>query len=350
MVYTLQIRKEIDVALLDGLVNELVKANGKDLFIEINSMGGDPNAGIAIFSEIRRYAAKHDAHITTRAAGYVASTATLPFLAGDRRIVNEFLQPFIHEPYYAWNEAETANDFKKGFEDLEQTKQSMADFYSRNTLMTKEQALDIMAADTWMNPQECIDLGFATEIEVLSRKQAKLAASIFNLNNKQMSKEEKSPWWVRFSAMASAQKKKAELTLTGVAEETVVFPELDDEATPSVGDAVVVNDDANFSGSVETPEYLIVAADGVVTELVDKNEIDPEEVIEELMSIIEEKDATIATMKADLDKTKRLYNAIGGKEKPSIERGKKEKEDTEGKNPKVSAAFEKIKNRKNTKK
>src|SRR5690554_5369702 len=94
---------------VDALERELSAAKGSDLFIEIDSVGGNVHTGLALFVELRRYAKENNATITTRSSCYVASIATAVFLAGDVRIVNEFMQPFIHEPYIGYSDAQTAD-------------------------------------------------------------------------------------------------------------------------------------------------------------------------------------------------------------------------------------------------
>lgn len=310
---------------VEALERELSAANGDDLFIEIDSVGGNVHTGLALFVELRRYAKENNATITTRSSGYVASIATAVFLAGDVRIVNEFMQPFIHEPYIGYSDAQTADEFKKNARNLEDTKNIMADFYSKNTLMTKEQALDIMANDTWLSADECLALGFATEIEELSKTAAKMVAKLkLNVNQKEkkMSKQKKA-WWTRFAMLKETPK--AELELAGVDGDAIVFPELEEDDAPSEGARVTVGDDANYTGEAETEGYIFVIEDGVLVSFVDKTEIVESEVIEDLLDIIDEKDKQLQEANAELTKVKKLYNSLGKEAKdPAPRSGKKE--------------------------
>ena len=120
--YAFTIRGEIDAFYgynLKNLTEELDKAGGKPLFIDIDSVGGCIVTGMAMFAALRRYAEENNVEVTTRSAGFVASIATAIFLAGDRRIVNEFMQPFVHEPQLYWSEATDADSYRKEAEDLE---------------------------------------------------------------------------------------------------------------------------------------------------------------------------------------------------------------------------------------
>lgn len=329
---------------IEQLEYELSKANGDDLFIDIDSVGGCVHTGINIYTHLRRYAKENNATITTRSSGFVASIATVIFLSGDNRIVNEFMQPFVHEPLFVWSEATTADEFRKEAEELEKTRNLLADFYEANTLMTKADALTLMANDTWLSADECLRLGFATEIERLSRNQAQLVAQfknkLINKNDRKMSKNKKS--W--FERLANIQRKAvAQLELADVNGEPIVFPELEPESTPAVGDAVVVNGDANYTGAVETEEFAFTVENGTVTELVDKKEIEDNPIIQELVEIIEEKEEEIERLENSLKEANRLRNVIAGREPKVFRNGK----DTEQVTDKATAAIARIKNRKN---
>lgn len=322
---------------------ELSKANGSDLFIDIDSVGGCVYTGINIYTQLRRYAKENNATITTRSSGFVASIATVIFLAGDNRIVNEFMQPFVHEPKLTWSEATTADEFRKESDELEKKRNLLAEFYEANTLMTKSQALELMANDTWLSADECLELGFATEIERLSRKQAQMVAQFKNRltkTNVKMSKNKKS--W--FERLANIQRKAvAQLELADVNGEPIVFPELEPESTPAVGDAVVVNGDANYTGAVETEEFAFTVENGTVTELVDKKAIEDDPIIQELIEIIEEKEEEIERLENSLKEANRLRNVIAGREPKATRNGK----DAEQVTDRASAAISRIKNRKN---
>lgn len=324
------------------LDEQLKLAKGRDLFIDIDSIGGCLNTGIALFTNIRRYAKENNAHVTTRTAGFVASIATAPYLAGDTRIVNEFMQPFVHEPMFTWTDSVNADQFRKDAEDLDKTRSMIADFYQANTGMSREQALDLMANDTWISANECIALGFSTEIEKLSRNNAKIVASLkskLTLNKNKMSKQ-KTSWFERLANIKRSAK--AQLELAGVNGDPIVFPELEADAVPSVGDSVTVNGDAAYTGAAETDQYVLTVDAGVVSEIIDKAEIEDDELVQELIEIIEEKDAEIEQLQASLAKAKKLSNIIAGKDPEKKRNGKNEKPVSNS----AQTAFHRIKNRK----
>lgn len=153
----------------DGYVNskdvidQLAKANGQDICVRINSVGGDVYEGFAIYAELRRYAKKHGATITTRAEGMCASIATIFFLAGDTRVVNSHTEPFIHNAWcYAVGDADT---IQKTVDDLKNWTSKIAKHYADHTDLTEEQALALMAAETFIGAEDCVKYRFAHEIE-----------------------------------------------------------------------------------------------------------------------------------------------------------------------------------------
>lgn len=160
-----------------GLVdvqNQLAQAEGKDLKVRINSIGGDVSEGFAIYSELRRYAKENNTRITTIAEGRCASIATVIFLAGDERIVSKYVEPFVH---YAWTEMSgSADDFRNVANDLERINRQIAKHYADHTLLNERQALDLMGKDTSLTPEECVQLRFATKIEEVSRPKALIKA------------------------------------------------------------------------------------------------------------------------------------------------------------------------------
>lgn len=328
--------------------NELKNAKGEDLIIDIDSVGGCVHSGISIYSKIRRYAKENDATITTRTDGFVASIATIIFLAGDKRVVNEFMQPFVHEPWM-WIDSNTVDEAKKDVESLEVTRNILADFYSKHTTLSIDEALLLMKNDTWMDAEYCLSVGFATEIEELSNKDYKLVASLRSKLNKKEMKKNNQNWFNKVANILTNHKTKAQLELADVAGNSVVFPELEEGDVPKEGDKITVGEDANYTGAVETDDYVIETADGLVVTVVDKNETDKDEVISDLVEIIESLEGEVASAKADLKAKNALIASMKSNGNPS---DKKERKDY--KNPKdesnVSASIAKILERNKNKK
>src|SRR5690554_3731948 len=332
-----------DAFSLQDLNFHLQQANGEDLYIDINSIGGDLHTGVSIFTNLLRYAETNNAHITTRANGFVASIATVIFLAGNKRIVNEYMQPFIHEPlFFGGTGSQTTKEIQEDVVALQKARDLMADLYSEFVGIDKSKALELMANNTWLTANECLELGFATEIEKLKRSDMRIVASLKSkLINKYAKMSKKQSTWQRLAALLKTTS--AQLELADVSGNPVIFPELEEGDTPKEGDKITVDGDAAFSGEVETEQYHIVAIEGVVESVIDKTEVNEEEIIEELLDIIDEQAKELEDVEAKLAKMQKLHKAIGKKVERPERRGKGE--DGEPSN-KALDAINKFKNKK----
>jgi ATP-dependent protease ClpP protease subunit/regulator of replication initiation timing len=163
---------------LDAIPNDSEK---KTILVRINSEGGDVDTGFAIYSALRRKASEGFT-IKTRMDGIAASIATVVFLAGDARIGNEYIDPFIHNAW-TWGQGD-AEDFEKVAEKLQRTNERIAKFYAEHTSLTEEKALEMMQNDTSIDASEIVSLGFATELEELLRPAAlKKVYNKYSLSN-----------------------------------------------------------------------------------------------------------------------------------------------------------------------
>lgn len=326
--------------------SELITANGEDLLIDIDSIGGCVHSGISIYTKIKRYAKLHNAHVTTRSDGFVASIATIIFLAGDSRIVNEFMQPFVHEPWM-WTDATTADDIINEGVGLNNTRKMIAEFYSKHTNISVDEALSLMKNNTWMSADYCLEIGFATEIERLSDADYKIVAKFknnINQKTKKMSKN-KPNWFARAAKILSNHK--AALELSDVAGKAIVFPNLETGDVPKKGDAVTVGEDSNFTGVVETDDYVLDVVDGVLASVVDKNEVDKDEVIEGLLEIIENLEESEASAKKE---NKRLNGIIASLKSGGNPKGTRDSNKDGGDTSDVGGAIAKIRERRKNKK
>lgn len=164
---------------LSFIQEQLNLANGEDIVVHIKSYGGDVEEGFSIYSELRRYAQLNNAKITTLADGQCASIATVFFLAGDERIVTAYTQPFVHNAWcYAMGDSKTLQRISA---DLESCNDMIAKHYEEHTDLTYEEARELMNNETYITPEECVRLRFATSIEQVQRPAA--MKNIINKSN-----------------------------------------------------------------------------------------------------------------------------------------------------------------------
>lgn len=134
----------------------------------INSPGGDVFAGQAIYSMLKR----HKAQVHVYIDGLAASIASLIAMAGDKVVMPANAMMMIHNP---WTFAVgNANDFRKLADDLDKIRDSMITAYGSRSALTTEEIKGLLDAETWLTAQECVEYGFADEVE----EAKELAASI----------------------------------------------------------------------------------------------------------------------------------------------------------------------------
>lgn len=127
--------------------------------VYINSYGGEVAEGLAIYNALRR----HKAKITTYCDGFAASIASVIFMAGDERIMNESSLLMIHN---SWRSVSgNAAELRKHADDLDKITTASVKAYKANSTLTEEEIHSLMDAETWILPDEAISYGFATKIE-----------------------------------------------------------------------------------------------------------------------------------------------------------------------------------------
>ena len=155
---------EVDDAMYIVLREFLDELNGLNNFdkvtFRINSVGGDADAGKAIYNRIRDMKAE----TTTIVDGLAASAASIIFMAGDKRQVNVGSQIMIHGAstllmgYYNASDVKGALDMLKGYDD------SLATIYADRTGNSKESIARMIQNTTWLSASDAVDKGFADEI------------------------------------------------------------------------------------------------------------------------------------------------------------------------------------------
>ena len=278
---------EYDLSDLNTSLSGLTMEAGEELIVNIHTFGGCTLTAFGIFNKLRRFTADNKIKLTTRIDGYCASAGVSIFLAGDRRIGNSYAEPFVHNAW-TWMMGGDKKEAQKIAEDLTKTDNNIAALYADRTNISVEQALQLMDADSWLSAEQCMEMGFYTELENVYvadrevfnslRKERK---SNFN-NNIDMSKNKKNAdtLWAEIKNSVNkffgTEGSKNKIVYTA-ANEALDFYELADDATPVVGDKATFdgkpagesNDGTYVMASGETYKFtgedlteIIPAADG----------------------------------------------------------------------------------------
>jgi ATP-dependent Clp protease protease subunit len=136
--------------------------------VHINSYGGEVAEGLAIYNILRN----HKAKVTTICEGFACSIASVIFMAGDERIMNNASLLMIHN---AWMyTAGNAAQLRKDAEDLEKITQASIEAYKGRATISEEEIKSLLDAETWLLPSDALDKGFATSVvsEPMSNRAA----------------------------------------------------------------------------------------------------------------------------------------------------------------------------------
>lgn len=148
---------DVSAANLSKQLDELDDVN--EINVYINSYGGEVAEGLAIYNALRR----HKAKVRTICDGFACSIASVIFMAGDERVMNESSLLMIHN---AWTYAAgNAAELRKQAEDLEKITQASVEAYKAHSSLKEDEIKALMDAETWILPSEAIEYGFATSVE-----------------------------------------------------------------------------------------------------------------------------------------------------------------------------------------
>lgn len=141
-----------------ALSKEIESLDVDTLNVFINSYGGEVGEGLAIYNSLKR----HKAKIKTHCDGFAASIASVIFMAGEERIMSNASLLFIHN---AWKYAAgNANELRKQADDLEAITKASINTYMEYATITEDELKALLDAETWISPQDALDMGFATSI------------------------------------------------------------------------------------------------------------------------------------------------------------------------------------------
>jgi ATP-dependent Clp protease protease subunit len=146
--------------------------------VHINSYGGEVAEGLAIYNLLRN----HKAKVRTYCDGFACSIASVIFMAGDERIMNNASLLMIHN---AWMyTAGNADKLRKDADDLEKITQASIEAYKSHVSITEDELKELLDAETWLLPADALEMGFATSIvgePVTEKAAASARKALFSL-------------------------------------------------------------------------------------------------------------------------------------------------------------------------
>ena len=137
--------------------DELLSGSG-DITVYINSPGGDCVAAAQIYNMLSEYPGK----VTVKIDAIAASAASVIAMSGDTVLMSPCAVLMVHNP--ATIAFGDHNEMQKAIDMLAEVKESIINAYQMKTGLSRAKLSKLMEAETWMNANKAIELGFADGI------------------------------------------------------------------------------------------------------------------------------------------------------------------------------------------
>ena len=149
--------------------DELMSGSG-NITVWINSPGGDCVAAAQIYNMLMDY--KGD--VTVKIDGIAASAASVIAMAGTKVLVSPVSMLMIHNPMTA--AFGNSDEMQRAIEMLGSVKDSIINAYEIKTGLSRAKLSHLMDAETWMDANKAVELGFADEIMQRNTETENVAA------------------------------------------------------------------------------------------------------------------------------------------------------------------------------
>ena len=136
------------------------------IVVHLNCAGGEVFDGVAIYNAL----AGHGARVEVEIDGMALSIASVIAMAGDIIRIAENAIMMIHDPWQIVSG--TADEIREYADQLDRIKNMIVATYAARTGLEESEIAAMMKAETWMDAQEALEKGFATEIVEAKRVAA----------------------------------------------------------------------------------------------------------------------------------------------------------------------------------
>lgn len=151
--------------------DELLAGTG-DITVWINSPGGDVFAAAQIYNMLMEYTGK----VTVKIDGLAASAASVIAMAGGDVYMSPVSMLMIHNPStIAIGDSE---EMLRAKALLDEVKESIINAYELKTGLSRTKLSHLMDAESWMNANKAIELGFADKIMFMESETPDLTDSL----------------------------------------------------------------------------------------------------------------------------------------------------------------------------
>ena len=137
--------------------DELMAGSG-DITVWLHSPGGDCVAAAQIYNMLMDYKGS----VTVKIDGIAASAASVIAMAGTKVLMSPVSTMFIHNPMTV--ALGNSDEMQKAIEMLQEVKESIINAYEIKTGLSRAKLSRLMDAETWMDANKAVELGFADGI------------------------------------------------------------------------------------------------------------------------------------------------------------------------------------------
>ena len=154
------------------LFKEELMAGDGDITVWINSPGGDCVAAAQIYNMLMEYTGK----VTVKIDGLAASAASVIAMAGGDVYMSPVSMLMIHNPStIAIGDSE---EMLRAKALLDEVKESIINAYELKTGLSRTKLSHLMDAESWMNANKALELGFADKIMFMESETPDLTDSL----------------------------------------------------------------------------------------------------------------------------------------------------------------------------
>lgn len=140
------------------LFREELMAGSGDITVWLNSPGGDCVAAAQIYNMLMDYKGS----VTVKIDGIAASAASVIAMAGTKVLMSPVSMMMLHNPMtVAFGDSD---EMQKAIEMLHEVKESIINAYEIKTGLSRAKLSRLMDAETWMDANKAVELGFADGI------------------------------------------------------------------------------------------------------------------------------------------------------------------------------------------
>ena len=169
-----EVLDEVTLADLKGQAGNI--SNFDTLVLEIASPGGSVSEGLDIMVWLDRLS-QEGKQIVTVVTANSYSIASLIMLVADIKLISTHGKVMVHNPMVPLLEYVNANDLQQYIDNLRQLENTMYELYEFFTGLKQEQIKMLMDKESYLTPQEAVDLGFADMVVDIKPKSYEMTAN-----------------------------------------------------------------------------------------------------------------------------------------------------------------------------